>query len=1251
MAVNNLWVLCLLSLALCGPSKQEKPVSVELSCGAGPLQVVLEPDARLLLDCSLGSSEMPFNVTWLREGRPLAPDHGDHRDHRDHRQQLPNGSLLLSPVAPDVEGGYSCMSSSALGTLTSRTLTVLLANLSEFHMDPQPQRVPVGGAARFECQIKGVPTPVITWEKDQEPVPQETRFVSLPNGVLQILEVTEGDGGPYRCVASNSVGRRPSGEAVLTVTTDSTQALSKVVIVARPQNATVVLGRPAVMECMAQGQPKPLVSWSRQDGKPISTDLVVLATNLVIRDTRRHHAGVYVCRANRPKTREFVIAAAELHVPAPPVILQPPEAVSLSRGNTARFICNSSGEPPPTLHWLRNGRPIRSFRRVKTQSPGILLINQLAVEDTGYYQCIADNSVGTACATAKLTVIVREGLPSSPRHLLAVPSSSTTVLLTWERPQHNFDQVIGYSVHYQCVAGSYNVEYQFVVSNNTVEYQVKELLPHTEYTFYVVAYSLLGASSPSNSMTVKMLEDVPSTAPQMSIASISPTDIRLTWTPLSPVQSRGVVTGYRIEYSALDPAGRVFREEVGGNETHVTLGGLQPNQAYRLRMAASTRAGLGVPSEWAHQQTLAHYNHSMVVFTPTDLKVRARSNTLNVTWQPSPNHTQIFGYKLSYREVEAEELANGDKAKVAHTIKLRKKNRHHLLTGLAPDSQYEVRVWAYNKQAEGAAATWTGRTEKDRDKPSPPPLGIPPPLPPSVVQATANSSSSIWLRWEKPRFSSVRIINYTVRCSAAGTTNASLVSYVTSSAQEVLLGALKPFTLYELAVQSNGVGVAGPFSATVEEWTLSDRPSTPPQDVQLNALDSSSVLVRWRPPLEANGMIVGYVILYSSNLSQPQHLWTNLSQDGTITSVEVQGLSSDTRYFFKMGASTKMGDGPYSPLKDVHTPSLNYELDIHAVTGIIVGVCLGLLCVLLCMCFSFRNGKTREVSGGLDSTSASPRCRRLGRPPPATEPECTDSHELETLMPPSGQQGAGGPLDGAPEEQGLMAGLDPGGAGGHPMSEPKVTWNGSVSRNWANRITRYRETMTEDSPILINGALKILPNENNKAPDDLLSSSVCSNTVEAQVIVHLELDDPDKEKRRQARSEEEEEEEEENEEEYSPPSPPTPHTGGEDALLAHSLAQCSSPPALDTSVANHNGETERGSSHADTQLHQGEGLTNGFHSPRTPPQQPAVKLEPLENGAHRHRSPAPTKGLSSGLALSPAPFVHSTSTEHSYLCP
>lgn len=40
---------------------------------------------------------------------------------------------------------------------------------------------------------------------------------------------------------------------------------------------------------------------------------------------------------------------------------------------------------------------------------------------------------------------------------------------------------------------------------------------------------------------------------------------------------------------------------------------------------------------------------------------------------------------------------------------------------------------------------------------------------------------------------------------------------------------------------------------------------------------------------------------------------------GNIFSTEVHGLESDTRYFFKMGAKTVVGSGPYSNVKDVHT--------------------------------------------------------------------------------------------------------------------------------------------------------------------------------------------------------------------------------------------------------------------------------------------------------------------------------------------
>lgn len=51
------------------------------------------------------------------------------------------------------------------------------------------------------------------------------------------------------------------------------------------------------------------------DGKPISTDVIVLGrTNLLITSAQPRHSGVYVCRANKPRTRDFASAAAELRV-------------------------------------------------------------------------------------------------------------------------------------------------------------------------------------------------------------------------------------------------------------------------------------------------------------------------------------------------------------------------------------------------------------------------------------------------------------------------------------------------------------------------------------------------------------------------------------------------------------------------------------------------------------------------------------------------------------------------------------------------------------------------------------------------------------------------------------------------------------------------------------------------------------------------------------------------------------------------
>lgn len=70
------------------------------------------------------------------------------------------------------------------------------------------------------------------------------------------------------------------------------------------------------MECVARGNPQPLVSWSRADSKPIDVfNARVLGNgNLVISDAQPRHSGVYLCRASTPRTRNHTSAAANLTV-------------------------------------------------------------------------------------------------------------------------------------------------------------------------------------------------------------------------------------------------------------------------------------------------------------------------------------------------------------------------------------------------------------------------------------------------------------------------------------------------------------------------------------------------------------------------------------------------------------------------------------------------------------------------------------------------------------------------------------------------------------------------------------------------------------------------------------------------------------------------------------------------------------------------------------------------------------------------
>lgn len=57
-------------------------------------------------------------------------------------------------------------------------------------------------------------------------------------------------------------------------------------------------------------------------------------------------------------------------------------------------------------------------------------------------------------------------------------------------------------------------------------------------------------------------------------------------------------------------------------------------------------------------------------------------------------------------------------------------------------------------------------------------------------------------------------------------------------------------------------------------------PSTPPSDLRLHPLNPYAVQVHWCPPVEPNGIIVEYLILYNANNTQPDDMWTLLTREG-----------------------------------------------------------------------------------------------------------------------------------------------------------------------------------------------------------------------------------------------------------------------------------------------------------------------------------------------------------------------------------
>ncbi|XP_043083180.1 protogenin B [Puntigrus tetrazona] len=928
----------------------------ELSFTVEPEDVSASAAQAVLLDCQ-ARGEASVGVRWRRNGVRLQES--------VRLRVLSNGSLFISSSAPADRGFYRCLAHNRYGAVLSRRARLTVTDVPLFISHPVSAEVSLGSVVRFSCAVDA--SAVISWELNQRSLPLDSdRITSLPNGVLQIRDVTMRDAGNYRCLATNTAGRVRSREAELTIVPASgPRPLSTPHIIAGPQNISAGLGQSAVLECLAEGNPRPLVSWSRADSKPIDVSgaRVLGNGNLIISAVKAHHSGSYLCRATTPGTRNYTAAAGNLTVLVPPTLVEKPESQTRPRAGTARFSCQAEGTPVPQITWFKNGQVIHSNGRTKMYN-NKLVITQIIPEDDAFYQCQAENSQGSVVSTSRLIVVLSEDRPSAPRNIHAETISSSAILLAWERPQYNADKVIAYSIHYMKSEGLNNEEYQAVIGNDTTSHIVDDLEPARNYTFYIVAYMPMGASRMSEQVTQHTLEDVPLRTPELSLTSRSPTDIQVSWQPLPPKLSRGRVSAYRLSYRTASDE-QVTSVELpvpSENCTQHLLQGLQPDTIYLIRMSASTRVGWSQPSAWNSHRT-PKTSSATVPPAPSLDPEPLNCTSVTVRWRPAPSDAVVQGYKLTFHP---------DGQSEDSLLQLPPQDQQHFITGLHPRVKYHVKLLAFSANGDGYEAHQTVSTPACPSAPNRRLAALPSP---DHLHASVNSSSAVRLSWSRPAFSSGRPLSYSIRYGPLSPSEAPSVRYLQTSGQTLTVTGLRPNTRYEFAVRLHVDQMSSPWSAAAYQRTLLEAPWSPPRSVRVSLIEDGTALVSWKRPDQPDLSVSHYTVLYASQSSWLAGDWQVLQREGSNTMALLEKLESGSVYLVKISASNPAGDGPFSSAVELRIRSKSprdterhgqntafldglYHLDGRSVPGVVVGVCIALSCIILCIFILLSKSRT-----------------------------------------------------------------------------------------------------------------------------------------------------------------------------------------------------------------------------------------------------------------------------------------------------
>ncbi|XP_030887391.1 roundabout homolog 2 [Leptonychotes weddellii] len=558
-------------------------------------QVVLEEEA-VEFRCQVQGDPQP-TVRWKKDDADLPRGRYDIKD---------DYTLRIKKAMSTDEGTYMCIAENRVGKVeASASLTVRARPVAppQFVVRPRDQIVAQGRTVTFPCETKGNPQPAVFWQKEgsqnllfpNQPQQPNSRCSVSPTGDLTITNIQRSDAGYYICQALTVAGSILA-KAQLEVT-DVLTDRPPPIILQGPANQTLAVDGTALLKCKATGDPLPVISWLKEGFTFLGRDpraTIQEQGTLQIKNLRISDTGTYTCVATSSSGETSWSAVLDVtesgatisknydlsDLPGPP---SKPQVTDVTKNSV-------------TLSW-------------QPGTPGVLPASAYIIE--AFSQSVS-NSWQTVANHVKTTVYTVRGLRPNTIYLFMVrainpqglsdPSPMSDPVRTQDisppaqgvdhrQVQKELGDVI-VRLHTPVVLTPTTVQVTWTEANvfklndvPNIPHLLKSINAHQDLQFvFILIASSVAPSAPPQSVTV------------LTVGSHNSTSISVSWDPPPPDHQNGIIQEYKIWCLGNETRFHI-NKTVDAAIRSVIIGGLFPGIQYRVEVAASTSAGVGVKSE------------------------------------------------------------------------------------------------------------------------------------------------------------------------------------------------------------------------------------------------------------------------------------------------------------------------------------------------------------------------------------------------------------------------------------------------------------------------------------------------------------------------------------------------------------------------------------------------------------------------------------------------------------------------------